>query len=59
MLATGTSWSGDINGQVTYAYDNDFRVTGITVNGGATRFIKPGIFFSTYRCGRATGKRQP
>ncbi|MBI4584689.1 MAG: PKD domain-containing protein [Planctomycetes bacterium] len=32
-LLTGTTWSGDVAGSVTRTYDNDFRVTAISVNG--------------------------
>ncbi|MBK8753245.1 MAG: hypothetical protein IPL99_17140 [Candidatus Competibacteraceae bacterium] len=32
-LLTGVTWSGTVAGQVGFAYDNDFRVTAITVNG--------------------------
>ena len=32
-LLTGAAWAGDIAGSVGFAYDNDFRVTSVTVNG--------------------------
>lgn len=32
-LLTGVAWSGDLTGRVGYDYDNDFRVTSLTVNG--------------------------
>lgn len=31
-LLTGVAWSGALTGQVGYGYDNDFRVTSLTVN---------------------------
>ncbi|MCB1921285.1 MAG: RHS repeat protein [Candidatus Competibacteraceae bacterium] len=31
-LLTGTAWTGAIAGSVGFAYDNDFRVTSVTVN---------------------------
>jgi RHS repeat-associated protein len=33
-LLTQTAWSGTLTGNVGYAYDNDFRVSSISVNGG-------------------------
>jgi RHS repeat-associated protein len=33
-LLTGQSWSGPIGGSVGYSYDNNFRLTGSSVNGG-------------------------
>jgi RHS repeat-associated protein len=33
-LLTQTAWSGTLTGNVGYAYDNDFRVNSISVNGG-------------------------
>jgi len=32
-LLTGAAWAGDIAGSVGFAYDNDFRVSSVTVNG--------------------------
>ena len=32
-LPTGTTWSGTVAGSVTRAYDNDFRITALSVNG--------------------------
>ena len=36
FLPTGTSWSGSVAGSVTFSYDNNFRVNGVTVDGGRT-----------------------
>jgi RHS repeat-associated protein len=33
-LLKGTSWSGTITGSVSFSYNNDFRITSETVNGG-------------------------
>ena len=33
-LLTGKSWSGPVAGSIGYAYDNSFRLTSTTVNGG-------------------------
>ncbi|WP_367156177.1 PKD domain-containing protein [Methylomonas sp. HYX-M1] len=35
-LLTQTAWTGTIAGTVDYAYDNDFRITSITLNGANT-----------------------
>jgi RHS repeat-associated protein len=35
-LLTQTAWSGAIVGTVGFSYDNDFRVTGVSVNGANT-----------------------
>jgi RHS repeat-associated protein len=35
-LLTQTDWTGEITGNVGFSYDNDFRVTGMSVNGGDT-----------------------
>jgi YD repeat-containing protein len=32
-LLTGAAWTGTVAGSVGFAYDNDFRVTSVTVNG--------------------------
>jgi RHS repeat-associated protein len=32
-LLTGTAWTGSVTGQVDRSYDNDFRVTSLSVNG--------------------------
>lgn len=32
-LLTGESWSGPINGSVSRAYDNNFRITALSING--------------------------
>nr|WP_235557193.1 RHS repeat-associated core domain-containing protein [Methyloglobulus morosus] len=32
-LLTQTTWNGTINGNVGYAYDNDFRIASVSVNG--------------------------
>jgi RHS repeat-associated protein len=34
-LLTGTTWSGEVAGAVTATYDNDFQVTGLSVNGAS------------------------
>ncbi|MCB1881453.1 MAG: hypothetical protein KDI54_15605 [Gammaproteobacteria bacterium] len=34
-LLTGATWSGGIAGSVGFAYDNDFRVSSVTVNGAS------------------------
>ncbi len=33
MLQTGQTWSGTVNGSVNYAYDNNFHVVSLAVNG--------------------------
>jgi RHS repeat-associated protein len=33
-LLTKTRWAGTVSGEVDFAYDNDFRVTSMRVNGG-------------------------
>lgn len=33
FLLTGETWSGTVPGSVGFTYDNDFRITGINVNG--------------------------
>ena len=35
MLATGTTWTGPVTGNVTRSYDNDLRVVGLAVNGSS------------------------
>ncbi|MBK1717696.1 RHS repeat-associated core domain-containing protein, partial [Thiocystis violacea] len=32
-LLTGTQWTGVVSGRVGYGYDNDFRVTSVSLNG--------------------------
>ena len=32
-LLTGVTWSGALSGQIGYGYDNDFRLSQVTVNG--------------------------
>ena len=32
-LLTNVAWSGTVSGQVGYSYDNDFRLSSVTVNG--------------------------
>jgi RHS repeat-associated protein len=36
FLLTGQSWTGAVAGSVVYSYDNDFRITSISVNSGST-----------------------
>jgi RHS repeat-associated protein len=36
MLKTSETWSGAISGSVAWTYNNDFRVSATTVNGGAS-----------------------
>ena len=38
FLPTGATWSGAINGSVTRSYDNDFRLTGLSVNGDSIAY---------------------
>jgi RHS repeat-associated protein len=36
MFMTSESWTGDVMGSVSWTYDNSFRITGISINGGNT-----------------------
>ena len=35
-LLTSTQWAGEINGEVSRSYDNDFRITSRSINGGSS-----------------------
>ncbi|MCB0421822.1 MAG: PKD domain-containing protein [Bdellovibrionales bacterium] len=57
-LVDGVLWSGTVNGQVDYVYDNFFRVASVLVNGSAINygFDDDGLLVSA---GSATYDRDP
>lgn len=59
FLPTSTDWSGAIQGNVSRAYDNDLRVSSITINGKQTvenRYDPDGLLL---QAGALTLERQP